>query len=170
MKRYLKAFLVGLCAAVIPGGCTKKENADLSARITNRNIPVADVRDFYYTYENINYNAFYQRYRFYAEDGKYMFFHETRERPNDYGWTTEEDRTAVGTIEIGEAGWAEAMELLKDGTVSRRKDSAEAGDSGPWLYIYWKGDKDKDQVFAFASYKDLKTFEEYCRKLAEKKH
>ncbi len=39
---------------------------------------IDDISDFYCTYENINYNAFYQRYCFFTYDGKHFFFHETR--------------------------------------------------------------------------------------------
>ncbi len=169
MKRYMRLLAGSLCAVLLSGGCTEKEDAQMPAEITNMNIPAGDVTDFYYTYENINYNAFYQRYRFYTEDGKYMFFHETRERPGNYGWTTEEDVTASGNFEIGADGWAEVMELLKDGTVKEREEEVESGDSGPWLYIYWKGDADRYQEYTFASYGDQKAFEEYCGKLAKKK-
>ena len=137
------------------------------AEITDRAIPVGDVTDFYYTYENINYNAFYQRYRFYVEDGKYMFHHETRERPGDYGWTTEEDITAEGTYELSEADWMRVMALLQNGKVSERNDDDVVdGDDGPWTFIYWKGDKDTIQVFNFASYGDRVTFVEFCEGLA----
>ena len=140
----------------------------LHTTITSRSIPVADITDFYYTYENINYNAFYQRYRFYVEDGKYMFFHETRERPNDYGWTTEEDRTAYGSLELTGQEWLDAMTLLKDGKVSKRSDSAESGDSGPWTYIYWKNDKSVIQQYDFAGYGARTAFEEHCAELAKR--
>ena len=88
MKRLRSLLWIPLCFGVLLCGCSKNE--DLTDTITNKRIPIEDITDFYYTYENINYNAFYQRYRFYVEDDKLMFFHETRERPNDYGWTTEE--------------------------------------------------------------------------------
>ena len=61
--------------------------------VTNRNIPIEDITAFYFTVENVNFDAFYQRYRFYVDNGAYLFDHETRERPGDYGPTTEADVT-----------------------------------------------------------------------------
>ena len=135
--------------------------------ITNRKIPLDDVTEFYYTVENINYNAFYQRYRFYTEDGRYMFHHETRERPGKYGPTAEDDITNSGTFELTAEEWKEFLTFLKDGTVSARKDSGESGGSGPWTFIYWKNDKGKYQVFDFSSYDTKANFEEFCSSLAQ---
>lgn len=46
-----------LCSALFSGcGNNTKET------VTNRKIPVEVITEFYYTRENINYNAFYQRY------------------------------------------------------------------------------------------------------------
>lgn len=139
-----------------------------AAILTNRKIPAGDVTEFYYTYENINFDAFYQRYRFYTENGACLFYHETRERPKQYGPTTEQDITASGTVTLTAEEWNHFLELLKDGTVSKRGDSAESGGSGPWTYLYWKGDKGKYQEFAFASYGDRTAFEEFCISLAER--
>ena len=102
-----------LCMALLCGcGKTAKET------ITNRKIPVEDVTEFYYTVENINYDAFYKRYHFYKDDGKYMFRHETRERPGRYGPATEEDITSSGTLELSDDEWKDFLTILKDGTVS----------------------------------------------------
>ena len=124
-----------------------------------------DITDFYYTEENINYDAFYQRYRFYVEDGKYYFFHETRERKDDYGPCTEEDTTLTGTIELTEDQWSGFAGLVEGGKVRSREESADAGGSGPWLYLYWKDDKGKYQQFSFASYAKEKEFTEFCLSL-----
>jgi len=168
MKRWLGILLAGFSLSMLLGACAKKPPAQATDTVTDRKIPVGDVTEFYYTYENINYNAFYQRYRFWAEDGKHFFYHETRERPNDYGWTTEEDITASGTLALGDDEWAQFTALLKNGTVRARTVSDEAGDSGPWLYLYWKGDKGTDQEFSFASAEEEKAFEEFCAKLAKR--
>lgn len=134
--------------------------------VTNRKIPFDDVTEFYYTVENINYNASYQRYRFYREDGKHMFYHETRERPDEYGPTTEKDITNSGTLELSDAEWKDFLSYLKDGTVSAKKNPAESGGSGPWTFIYWKNDKEKYRVFAFSSYDKQLGFEEFCSAIA----
>ena len=72
-----------LCFALFRGSRKRKKET-----VTNKRIPYDDVTEFCYTEENINYNAFRRRYRFYREDGKYLFYHETRERPDRYGPTT----------------------------------------------------------------------------------
>ncbi|MBQ4383740.1 MAG: hypothetical protein II795_04620 [Firmicutes bacterium] len=166
MKRMLIMVLMSLCCAALFSGC-KDDAADGVEKITNRNIPVTDITDFYYTYENINYNAFYQRYRFYVEDGRYMFHHETRERPGEYGPATEKDITSSGTFELTEEEWLDFCRLLKDGTVSERQISDETGDSGPWTYIYWKNDKSKYQEYKFASVGDRNAFKDFCTGLAQ---
>ena len=163
MKRLIPLVLLSLYIPALLCGC---KHVDPTETITNRKIPVGDITDFYYTYENINFNAFYQRYRFYVEDGEPMFYHETRKRPNGYGWTTEEDITRHGNIRLTDSQWAKVIDLLRDGFVSERKDSDEAGDAGPWTYIYWKNDKGKFQQYDFANYEQQAAFEEYCEKLA----
>ena len=151
------------CCMFLFGGCGKMPKET----ITNREIPLEDVSEFYYTYENINFNAFFQRYRFYREDGKYMFHHETRERPGEYGPTTEEDITNSGTFELTAEEWNDFLIFLKDGTVSARKDSGESGSSGPWTFLYWKDDKGTYQVFEFPSFDTRVHFEEFCSALAQ---
>ncbi len=142
-------------------GKAKKE------KIVGKDIRKEDISDFYYTVENINFNAFYQRYRFYTEDGKYMFFHESRRRENRYGPTTEDDVTLTGTIELEPDQWDEFYGFVEDGIVRDREDAADSGGSGPWLYLYWQGDKSRFQEFSFESYGKRESFEEFCVLLAE---
>ncbi len=151
------------CFMFLFGGCSKS----IEETVTNRKIPLDDVTEFYYTYENINFDASFQRYRFYREDGKYMFQHETRERPGKYGPTTEEDITNSGTFELTAEEWKDFLTFLKDGTVSARNDFSESGSSGPWMFLYWKNDKGKYQVFEFSNYVARAQFEEYCSSLAQ---
>ncbi len=153
--------LIMLCLTLF-GGCGKNAKETVS----NRKIPVGDITEFYYTYENINYDAFYQRYRFYTEDGRYMFYHEKREKPGEYGPTAEKDITDSGTVELSADEWNSFLTFLKNGKVSARKDSAVSGDAGPWTFIYWKNDKGKYQVFDFPSYDTRCRFEEFCSALA----
>ena len=126
------------------------------------NIPADDITDFYYTVSNINYDAFYQRYRFYTDDGKHLFFHETRERKDDYGPATEEDTTMIGIIELSDEQWAEFYKNICTGIVKAREETADAGGSGPWMYLYWNGDKSKYQEYYFASYDARLKFVEFC--------
>ena len=169
MKKGLTA-IVGLLFVAILAGCgAKGKSSDTpmtgSGKIIGKDIQTEDITDFYYTKENINYDAFYQRYRFYVEEGKRYFFHETRERKNDYGPCTEEDTTQSGTIELTEDQWSGFTDLVSGGTVKAREDSADSGGSGPWLYLYWTNDQGKYQQFAFDSYETRTRFEEYCRSL-----
>ncbi len=166
MKRTPRILSMILCILLPLCGCGKN-GGNTAEAITNMKIPARDVTEFYYTRENINFGAFYIRYRLYTENGKYFFFHEKRERPQDYGPATEEDITASGTVELSPQEWAEFFALLKDGKVTKRKDSAEAGSSGPWTYIYWKKDRAKYQVYTFASDEARAAFEEKCAALAE---
>ena len=96
---------ISMMLAFLAAGCVTfgGTGRTAGARVVGEDIQIGDITEFYYTYENINYNAFYQRYRFYTEDGKHLFFHETRERKDDYGPATEKDTTLTGTAELTDA-------------------------------------------------------------------
>ena len=169
--RRLLLIITGITLITMLAGCTAEEEAgemSLSGKtmIIGTDIAFEDITDFYYTEENINFNACYQRYRFYVEDGKHLFFHETRERKNDYGPCTEEDTVQIGTIELSDDQWSEFTALVNGGAVTAREDSTDSGGRGPWLYLYWKDDKSKYQQFSFESYETEAKFEEYCLTLA----
>lgn len=138
-----------------------------SSKIVGKDIKSEDIIEFYYTKENINYGAYFLRYRFYVDGGKHMFFHEYRERKDDYGPTTEKDRTTLVECKLNDAQWAEFFRILKDGTVNVRKDNAESGGTGPWLFLYWKGDKEKYREYTFASFDLQKRFEQFCEVLTK---
>ncbi len=167
-----KIVIIAICLAMVLSlaGCAKGGSGMglfSGEKTVGKQIRKGDITDFYYTYSNINYNAFYQRYRFYTEDGKFMFFHETRERKDEYGPTTEKDVTKTGTVELTDDQWTAFYKLLEGGTVVKRSESAASGGSGPWLYLYWKGDKGKIQEFTFTSLDRRGEFEEFCGSLAE---
>lgn len=124
-------------------------------------------RDFYYTEENINYNAFYQRYRVYDEDGKHMFFHETRQVENDYGPATEKDTTLKGCFELTKEEWEKFLGFLERGSASSRQDDPVDGDSGPWLFLYLKDGDPEGYVYSFSTCGTLKEFEDWCALLVE---
>ena len=172
MSKHL-LIITGILFCVMLIGCGNGENTGKVSLLSKKylvgtDIKMDDINDFYYTEENINYDAYYQRYRFYVEDGKHFFFNETRERKDDYGPCTEEDTTQIGTIELTDDQWKQFCDLVSGGTVKAREESADSGDSGPWLYLYWTNDKSKYQKFSFASYGDEKAFEEFCLLLAPK--
>ena len=168
-------FLSLVLAALLIGGCegggdevnTGRGLFGGNAKIVGKQIAFDDISEFYYTVEDINYDAFYQRYMFYVSNGRYYFFHETRERKNDYGPATEEDATAKGTMELDDDRWEKFCDLIEGGSVKARSDNAESGDRGPWYFLYWKGDKDKYQVYKFASAAEESGFEKYCEELAK---
>ncbi len=168
MKRIL-SFALCILMGLLAAGC-KEEELDMGnagSLIVGRDIAEEQITEFYYTYENINYNAFYQRYRFYIEDGKYMFFHETRERPDDYGPASEKDRTSYGTFELTEEEWEKLFGFLKDGTVKEREESLEDGDSGPWTYLYWDKDGSVYQEYTFPSPAERRGFTAFCESLEQ---
>ncbi|MBE6016530.1 MAG: hypothetical protein E7233_02820 [Lachnospiraceae bacterium] len=157
MKKIIPAALLMLALISMPGCMMKRELT------VGKDIKPSDITEFYYTIDASTFPPHYQRYRFYIENGKYYFYHETREGSR---WPlTEDDATVKGTVELTESGWSNFLDYINAGTVTARKDSAESGDSGPWLFIYWKNDRSKYQVFEFESYEKQKTFEIFCEDL-----
>lgn len=134
-------------------------------KIVGKNISIGDVTEFYYTYSTSTFPPDYQRYRFYVEDGKYFFYHEKRE--GEHWPLRETDKTVFGTVELSEAEWSTFFDYLKGGVVKKRTESTECGSSGPWLYLYWKGDRSKYQEFSFESFDKKISFEEFCIKLKQ---
>ena len=113
--------------------------------------------DFYYTYDASTAPPYYQRYRFYMEDGEFLFYHETREGG---GWPqTEEDITASGTLKLTEDDKKIFFSYLEGGTIKEPELNDESGDAGPWTYIY-RGNGQEEYVFP--SYGARLAFEEYC--------
>jgi len=137
------------------------------SKTVGKDITSADITEFFYTEENINFNAYYLRYRFFIRDGKKYFFYDERKRDGEYGPAAEADRIMYGYYEIPDDTWNEFYETIKDGTVVKRTVSTASGDSGPWTYLYWSGDKGKIQEYSFASQQAEDSFLEICRRLAE---
>ena len=148
-------------AGVLGGGMGKKE------RIVGTDIPKYSITEFYFTYDSSTYPPEFQRYRISSENGKHYFYHEKRE--GDHWPLTEEDATVKGTLELTDEEWDQAFSLLKGGIVTGREDSADSGGGGPWLYLYWNGDKGKYQVFRFESYGAQREYEELCVEWKERK-
>ena len=132
-------------------------------------IAEADIYDFYFTRENINFNAFFQRYRFtLTEDGRRVFFHERREKKGGYGPATEEDVKKSGVSDLTDEEWKKFTDLIGGGTVTMREVTDE-GSSGPWMFLYWNGDGSLWQEFRFRSYDVQAEFEAFCEKLSKRK-
>jgi len=168
----LLAALAALLLAVFAlAGCSAKPDdpapaAGRGEKLVGTDVKPGDVTEFYYTYSTSTDPPHYQRYRFYTEDGKRYFFHEKRE--GDHWPLTEDDATVTGTVELTDAEWDTFFDCLKGGTVKKREENLDSGGAGPWLYLYWNGDKSKYQEFTFESYGARRDFEELCQKLASR--
>ena len=134
--------------------------------VVGKKIKAEDITEFYFTKGSSAFPPDFQRYKFYVEDGKRYFYHETRE-----GKTfplTEEYITVHGTMELTDEDWDTFIDYLAQGTVKARDEDLGDGDDGPWLYLYWNGDKGKYQEFSFNSWGLEREFEQFCIELKEK--
>ena len=157
MRRFL---IICLLAFIILNSAQAVEQTDGSG------FSAEDITDFYYTYNWIGYNAEYLRYRFYADNGKHFFFHESRGTKDDYGWNTEDDVISSGTVELTEEQWAAFFTCLEGGTVKSRSEETLDGDSGPWMYLYLKGGDPEGLEYVFRSIAMQNAFVEFCKTLA----
>lgn len=132
-------------------------------KVVGKNISPDEITEFYYTYDSSTDPPEFQRYRFYIEDGTYLFYHETRK--GDSWPLREDDITVSGTMELSEEEWEEFCSYLEGGHVRKREESLEDGDAGPWCYLYWKRDRSEYQEFSFASWEMQDLFEEFCLEL-----
>ena len=175
MKKIL-IIVTAVLAASILTGCSATSKTDQvndpddkgEIMIVGKDINEEDISEFYYTIENINYDAYYLRYEFYIEDGKHMFFFEERKRPDDYGPTTEEDTVAKCEFELSDKEWSRFYETISDGEVTARDEDPETGDEGPWTYLYWSGDEGDCQQYSFKSEKNRAAFEKLCERIVKK--
>ena len=155
------AILVLCLALLLPIlGCSQPEK---SVYVMGVDIEPEDITEFYYTVSTSTFPPHYQRYRFYKEDGAYKFFHETRE--GDRFPLTEADATITGTVMLSGDQWSDFLVLLVGGRVIARQEHLDSGDDGPWLYLYWTGDKGDIQEFSFVSYETRLAFESLSESL-----
>ncbi len=153
---------------LLPFAACKKTDPDNAAPkdgvyVVGEHIRSEQITEFYYTVATSTFPPHYQRYRFYAEDGAYQFFHETRE--GDHIPLTESDATVSGTITLTRDQWDAFLDCIADGTVIARQEHLESGDEGPWLYLYWTGDPGDVQEFSFATAAARFSFEALCEQL-----
>lgn len=178
MKREYYLLIVFICVLVcfVFTSCISTKKPDEPSKAADRYLVGVDIDNtsiysFVWTFHNINFDAEFQRYKFYVEEGKYFFYHESRKRENEYGPTTEDDITKSGTIELSKEKWDEFLLTIAGGTVTKRNEEPTAGGSGPWIYLSWDKeqkvkDSDKYDEFSFVTYKNEKEFEDLCKKLA----
>ena len=137
-----------------------------SPKTVDKSVKEDDFKEFYYTYSSTVNPPEYQRYRIYTDGDKKMFYHEKREGNNTF--LTEEDITVAGEIELTPAEWDTFWSYVSGGTVKNRRENTKAGGAGPWLYLYWNGDKNKCQEFTFENDVKKASFEEFCIELKTK--
>ncbi len=160
MKKTLSLISVLFLALTLIGAEKPAAAAGSADKTVGIDLPLADITDFYYTLDASTAPPHYQRYRFYAEDGKHYFYHETREGG---GWPqTEADITCSGTAELTEAQWTEFCGLLQHGIARKREESLVDGDAGPWLFVYWCGGEEEGREFHFDPAGRVMAFEEFC--------
>lgn len=160
---------IAACLAFSCMGCADAGGFSLFSgvgeKVVGKKITEDKFKDFYYTYATTVNPPEFQRYRFYMEDGKAFFYHEKREGNNVF--LTEDDITVSGTKELSGEEWAFFWNLIDGGSVRKRQENTQSGGSGPWLYLYWNGDKDICQEFTFKEYETVYEFEEFCKGLVE---
>lgn len=157
------AAMIFIAALILCAGCRKNDTGSVSSADPSF---FQQISEFYYTYSSSVNPPQFQRYRFYTEEGKYMFYHEKRE--GNHWPLEEEDITDSGTKELTEGEWKEFCGLLEGGDIREREESVGTGDSGPFLYIYLKEDPSHSMEFRFASYDRQQAFEKYCKALKRK--
>ena len=155
----LSAVLVLLAAAI---GFNLLRSGEMTV---GKKISVEDITEFYYTEASSTNPPNYQRYRFYVDNGKYMFYREKREG-NSFP-LTEKDISSTDTKELTKQEWSAFCNYIIGGKVSKRTENTESGNSGPWTYLYWKGDRSKYQEYEFESPEKAAAFEEMCKELSE---
>lgn len=161
MKNNIICVLLCMICLALLVGCNKEPEKLLKKSfVFGKDIKEEDFNEFYYTYSKTVNPPEFQRYRFYVEDGKHMFYHEKRE--GDSVFLTEEDITISGSVEMSDDEWKTFCDYLESGTVVKRSESTASGGGGPWMYLYWEGDRGELQEFSFDDYEMLISFEEFC--------
>ena len=160
-KRMMVISILIVMCLLVCAGC----ESGGKGMIVGEKIKIDDITEFYYTYDSSTNPPDFLRYRFYVQDGTYWFHYEKRE--GDHWPLREDDITDSVDMELTREQWEEFFEYLKGGSVTKREESLDAGDAGPWMYIYWKKDKSKYQVFEFESWGRRKEFEEYRNRMKE---
>ncbi len=138
--------------------------AACAEKYVGKDIAEKDITDFCYTFDVPLEVSEYQRYRFWLEDGKKLFFHETRRGGS---WPlTEEYTVKSGTVALTDEEWAAFLSCLQDGMADAPDPEPVDGDSGPWMQLYWTGDEGRYREFSFASREKRAAFEYLCARLA----
>lgn len=151
--RRIAAVLALLLAVAALTGCA-------GGYVVGARIKPEAITEFYWTESTSTNPPYFQRYRLMIEGEQRTFYHEKRE--GDHWPLRESDVTVSGALALTEAQWDALYACLAGGAAAPRGESASAGDSGPWTYLYWTGDRGKIQEFTFASYEQAEQFERLC--------
>ena len=144
-------------------GTPESSAAEEALKMTQADIYLEEITDFYYTAANTENNSGYLRYRFYVKDGSYFFSFDKRDANGNYA--AAEGESGSGNVSLNTEERLAFFKLIQTGSIKARDDRSENGGSGPWMYLYTEKYPD-GLVFHFASATEQTAFEEYCAELA----
>ena len=146
-------------------GTPESSVAEEALKMTQADIYLEEITDFYYTAANAENSSGYLRYRFYVKDGSYFFSFDKRDANGNYAAAEGEGGSGAGNVSLGTEECLAFFKLIQTGSIKARDDSSENGGSGPWMYLYTEKYPD-GLVFHFASATEQTAFEAYCAELA----
>ena len=146
-------------------GTPESSVAEEALKMTQADIYLEEITDFYYTAANAENSSGYLRYRFYMKDGSYFFSFDKRDANGNYAAAEGESDSGAGNVSLGTEERLAFFKLIQTGSIKARDDSSENGGSGPWMYLYTEKYPD-GLVFHFASATEQTAFEAYCAELA----
>ena len=146
-------------------GTPESSATEEALKMTQADIYLEEITDFYYTAANAENNSGYLRYRFYVKDGSYFFSFDKRDANGNYAAAEGESGSGAGNVSLDTEERLAFFKLIQNGNVKARDESSENGGSGPWMYLYTEKYPD-GLVFHFASATEQTAFEAYCAELA----
>lgn len=146
-------------------GTPESSAAEEVLKMTQADIYLEEITDFYYTAANTENSSSYLRYRFYVKDGSYFFSFDKRDANGNYAAAEGESGSGNGNVSLGTEERLAFFKLIQTGSIKARDESSENGGSGPWMYLYTEKYPD-GLVFHFASATEQTAFEAYCAALA----
>lgn len=146
-------------------GTPESSVAEEALKMTQADIYLEEITDFYYTAANTENSSGYLRYRFYVKDGSYLFSFDKRDANGNYAAAEGESGSGAGNVSLGTEERLAFFKLIQTGSIKARDESSENGGSGPWMYLYTEKYPD-GLVFHFASATEQTAFEAYCAELA----
>ena len=84
-----------------PSNASENSAAEEALKMTQADIYLEEITDFYYTAANAENNSGYLRYRFYVKDGSYFFSFDKRDANGNYAATEGESGSGAGNVSLG---------------------------------------------------------------------